>query len=298
MKESIHKYFQVSTIQWMSYPRADVLTAVRKIAADDYFDAVEVTHIEDPQVRGEVRELLAQSHLAVEYGAQPCLLAAGLNPNATDEAQRAAAEELLKACVDEAQELGARCVAMMAGKWREETRELAYSQLLKTVRAVCGYAGGKGMGVELEVFDYDMDKCALIGPAPYAARFAADVRTASPNFGLMVDLSHIPTTHETTRFVIQTLRPFITHLHCGNAVVRPGCAAYGDKHPRFGYPNSANDVAEVLEYFRILREEGFFRGAEPMMLSVEVTPQGAEHEDIILASSKRVLNRAWALLEE
>ena len=298
MKESIHKYFQISTIQWMSYPHTEVLSAVRKIAEDEYFDAVEVTHIEDPRVRKEVKGLLAQSHLTVGYGAQPRLLATGLNPNAVDETHRAAAEDLLKCCVDEAQELGAKRVAIMAGRWREETKDLAYIQLLKTVRAVCGYAGEKDMEIELEVFDYDMDKCALIGPAPYAARFAADVRTTNSNFGLMVDLSHIPTTHESTRFVIQTLRPFITHLHCGNAVVRPNCAAYGDKHPRFGYPNGANDVAEVTEYFRVLREEGFFRAAEPMMFSVEVTPQGSECEDIILANSKRVMNRAWALLED
>ena len=298
MKESIHKYFQVSTIQWMSYPRTDVLSAVRKIAADDYFDAIEITHIEDSRIREEVKGLLAQSHLTVGYGAQPRLLATGLNPNAIDETRRAAAEELLKSSVDEAEELGAKRVAIMAGKWQEETKDLAYSQLLKTVRAVCDYAGKKDMEIELEVFDYDMDKCALIGPAPYAARFAADVRMTHSNFGLMVDLSHIPTTHESTRFVIQVLRPFITHLHCGNAVIRPNCAAYGDKHPRFGYPNSANDVAEVTEYFRVLREEGFFRAAEPMMLSTEVTPQDSEYEDIILANSKRVLNRAWALLED
>ena len=32
MKESIHTYFDVSTIQWMSYPKLDVEDAVRKIA--------------------------------------------------------------------------------------------------------------------------------------------------------------------------------------------------------------------------------------------------------------------------
>ena len=115
MKESIHKYFQIGTIQWMSYPHTEALSAVRKIAADEYFDAVEVTHIEDPLVRKEVKGLLAQSHLTVGYGAQPRLLATGLNPNAVDETQRAAAEDLLKSCVDEAQELGAKCVAIMAG---------------------------------------------------------------------------------------------------------------------------------------------------------------------------------------
>ena len=33
----------------------------------------------------------------------------------------------------------------------------------------------KDMKVELEVFDFDVDKAVLIGPAPYAAKFAADM---------------------------------------------------------------------------------------------------------------------------
>ena len=152
--------------------------------------------------------------------------------------------------------------------------------------------------VELEVFDFDMDKAALIGPAPYAARFAADMRTTCSNFGLLVDLSHFPTTYETSRFVIQTLRPYITHLHFGNAVVKEGCDAYGDKHPRFGYPDSANDTAELVDYLTVLKEEGFFRADDPLVLSMEVTLAGDEDEEIVLGNTKRVLNRAWALVED
>ena len=123
----------------------------------------------------------------------------------------------------------------------------------------------------LPYFDFDMDKAALIGPAPLAARFAADMRTTHNNFGLVVDLSHFPTTYETSRFVIRTLRPYISHFHFGNAVVKPGCDGYGDKHPRFGYPNSANDVAEMLDFLRVLKEEGFFDAENPYVLSAEVT---------------------------
>ena len=65
-----------------------------------------------------------------------------------------------------------------------------------------------------------------------------------------------------------------------------------------GYPNSANDVAELLDYFRVLKREGFFRKEEPMVFSMEVSPQKGEDADIILANTKRVLNRAWALLED
>ena len=78
------------------------------------------------------------------------------------------------------------------------------------------------------------DKAALIGPAPLAAKFAADIRTKYSNFGLMVDLSHFPICYEKAKDVVRTCRPFITHLHFGNAVAKKGAPGYGDLHQRFG----------------------------------------------------------------
>ena len=37
----------------------------------------------------------------------------------------------------------------------------------------------------------------------------------------------------------------------------PQCPAYGDEHPRFGFPNSENDVKELADYLRLLMEIGF-----------------------------------------
>lgn len=305
MKENIEAYFQVGTILWMSYPPAmygqsfgSYEDSLLKVLRDDFFSCIELTQIKDDKLRERVKHLLSQSHMKVCYGAQPRLLSTGLNPNDIDEEGRKRAEETLLEGIDEAAYLGAEGIAFLAGKWQEETKEQAYGQLLKTTVHLCEYAKSKGMYVNLEVFDYDCDKAVLIGPAPLAARFAADVRTKCPNFGLLVDLSHFPTTYETSRFVIQTLRPYITHLHIGNAVMQLGCDAYGDKHPRFGYPNSANDTMELLDFFRVLRQEGFFRKEEPMALSMEVSPRPEEDADIVLANTKRVLRRAWALLED
>ncbi|MGI6124828.1 MAG: sugar phosphate isomerase/epimerase family protein [Acetivibrionales bacterium] len=298
MRDSIHKYFQIGTIQWMSHPRRDVLESIKAFASDDFFDALEITQFNDDETRKKAKKLLEQSHLKVCYGAQPRLLGPKLNPNDIDEEGRKKAEKTLIEAVDEAEYLGAKGIAYLAGKWSPETKDEAYNQLLKTTRAVCDYAATKGMMVEIEVFDYDMDKATLIGPAPYAAKFAADMRTTHNNFGLLVDLSHFPTTYETSQFVVRTLRPYITHFHIGNAVVKKGAEAYGDMHPRFGYPNSANDVAELVDFFRVLKEEGFFNPHDPYVLSFEVKPWGDEDEDIILANTKRVINRAWALLED
>ena len=294
MTESIHKYFQVGTIQWMSYPKSAPMDSLKAICKDDFFDAIELKGY--GELNAEAKALLDQSHLKVCYGAQPRLLSTGLNPNDIDEEGRQKAEKTLLEGIDEAEYLGAKGIAFLAGKWQEETKEQAYQQLLKTTRNLCTYAAAKGMNVELEVFDFDMDKAALIGPAPYAARFAADMRMTHNNFGLLVDLSHFPTTYETSQFVIRTLRPYITHFHFGNAVVKPGCDGYGDLHPRFGYPNSANDTPELIDYLKVLKEEGFFNAEKPYVLSMEVTLRPGEDEEIVLANTKRVLNRAWAMV--
>ena len=46
----------------------------------------------------------------------------------------------------------------------------------------------------------------------------------------------------------------------------------------------------------MLKEEGFFRPQEPMVLSFEVKPWKNEDPEIILANTKRVINRAQARL--
>ena len=296
MNESIHKYFRVGTLLWMSFPGRDVLTSLKKIVCDDYFDAIELSHIEDPAVRKQAAQMLEQGMMYVGYGAHPTLLGQKLNPNALEEAERQKAEKALLDAVDEAAGLGAKGLAFLAGKWDPEHLEEAYAQLIKTTDRLCSYAAEKGLFVELEVFDYDVDKAALIGPAPLAARFAADVLKNHQNFGLLVDLSHIPICHEAPEFTVRTLRPYITHLHVGNAVLKEGCPAYGDRHPRFGFPNSVNDVDTLTDFLRTLKKEGFFREDEPLVLSFEVTPQGEEDPEAVLANCKRALNRAWAVL--
>ena len=305
MNESIHKYFKVGLIGFMAFPsciRGDdpgYLDIIRKIACDDYFDAIEVSWCKDPGVRAASARILTQSHMTVCYGAQPRLLTTGKNANAINEADRKLAEETLIEAIDEAEEIGARGIAFLSGKWQEETKAAAYDQLLKTTRNLCTYAKKKNMFIELEVFDFDIAKASLIGPAPYAAQFAGEIRTTHNNFGLLIDLSHIPMTYETPEFVVRTLKPYLTHFHIGNTVIKNReNEGYGDEHQRFGFPNSENDTLQVLEFLKVLKREGFFNPDDPYVLSFEVKPWKDEDPDVVVANAKRVLNRAWALLED
>ena len=275
-----------------------ILETLGKILTDEYFDAVEVTHINDPNVREQAKSLLGQSHMTVCYGAQPRLLSSGLNPNSPDESARAKAEEVLMDSVDEAKYLGAGGMSFLSGKWDEAHKDECYAKLLKTTVNVCRYALEKGINVELEAFDYDFDKASLIGPAPYAAKFAAEVRCECANFGLLADLSHFPQTYETPNFALSFMKPYITHLHIGNVVMAEGAVARGDVHPRFAFPRGMNDIPEVLDFLRVCKRERLLREYEPTVLSFEVKPWENEDPYIVIVNAKRVLNRAWAMLED
>jgi sugar phosphate isomerase/epimerase len=153
------------------------------------------------------------------------------------------------------------------------------------------------MPVWLEVFDYDMDKKSLIGPADMAKRYAETISAEYDNFGLMVDLSHIPMLHESMEDSILPIRKHIRHAHMGNTVIKnPAMDAFGDQHPRFGFPNSENDVNELARYLRLLLEIGFLNETNRPIVSFEVKPFGKEDSDIVIANAKRTLNMAWELV--
>jgi sugar phosphate isomerase/epimerase len=301
MNESMRKYFKPGLIHFMAFPstmkgEGPIVETVRRIAMDDYFDAIEITWIKDPAVRETVAGILETSHLAVGYGAQPRLLTTGLNINDLNEENRAKAVATLKEGIDEACQVGAAGLAFLSGKYEERTKEESYRALLASTRELCAYAKAKGkLRIILEVFDYDIDKKSLIGPAPLARRFASDIRAEYDNFGLLVDLSHIPMIHETCEQAILPVKDYLVQAHMGNTVIKdPGCIAYGDTHPRFGFPNGENDVAELTEYLRVLLKAGFLNPENPPILSFEVKPWGDEDPELVIANAKRTLNQAWA----
>jgi len=303
MQESIHAYMKVGLIHFMAYPNTmkgegPILETVKKIALDDYFDVIEVTWIKDPEVRKQVKKMLDTAHMTVAYGGQPRLLTTGLNINDLNEEGRKKAIATLKEGIDEAYELGAVGFAFLSGKYEEARKEEAFKALVASTKELCAYAKSKGkLRVVLEVFDFDIDKKSLIGPAKLANRYAEEVRKEYDNFGLMVDLSHLPLVRESAKEAIYPIKDYLVHAHMGNCVVKSkDLPAYGDQHPRFGFPGGENDVDQLVEYLRVLKEIGFLNKQNPPIVSFEVKPVGDEDPDLVVANAKRVLNRAWTLV--
>lgn len=294
---NIKEYANIGIVHFMAFPatmkgEGPVVETFSKIAHDDYFDAVEVTWVKSSRDRKKIKEIAKSSKIIMRYGAQPRLLTTGLNPNAINEDDRIEAEKTLIEAIDEAESLGCPGIAFLSGKYEDSTKDTAYAQLIKTTKNLCSYAKNKNMSITLEIFDYDIDKKSLIGPTSLAKKFCDEIKKEYSNFGLMVDLSHIPMYYESLSESIDPIKDDIVHLHIGNTVIKEGCPGYGDQHIGFGFPNSENDVQEVEKFIQHCIKTGVLNKDNKKVLSFEVKPFGDELPETVIANAKRTLNQA------
>ena len=302
MNEPMQKYMKVGIVYPMAYPRitsgeASIEDTIKKIALDDYFDAIEIVHIPDLAVRRKVSKIINTAGLTVSYGGGARLLQHRLNVNHLDEGERQKAVACLREGIDEAFEVGAVDFAFLSGPYNEDSKEKALLALVQSTKELCAYAKARGnLMIVLEVFDYDVDKKSLIGPVCLAKRFAEAVRKEYDNFGLMVDLSHLPQLRESASEAILPIKDFLVHVHIGNCVIKdPALPGYGDQHPRFGFPESENGCEQLVDFLKMLFVVRYLNDQRPIV-SFEVKPFGDEDPDLVIANAKRTLNLAWAKL--
>ncbi|HAO80649.1 MAG TPA: xylose isomerase, partial [Verrucomicrobia subdivision 3 bacterium] len=243
MNTPLHHVIRPGIVHFMAFPatikgEGPILETCRQILADDYFGVIEISWIKDPAVRVQVKAMLASAGVEAKYGAQPRLLTQKIDLNSADETMRQRAVAEIKSSVDEASELCIRDVGLLSGSDVPAAgRPAAMDRLEKSLVELCRYASGRGQNIVLEVFDRDIDKKALIGPANTALEIAVRVKRSCKNFGLMVDLSHIPLLGESPAQALLPVREHIAHIHIGNAYFKDRKdLAWGDQHPRFGYP--------------------------------------------------------------
>lgn len=323
VKESWPRYFRLGVVHFMLYPQTSagegpVLESLTELAGDADLEAMEITHIADAGVRRQVRSLIDAAGWTVAFGSQPVFLRRKLDLNATDGAARAEAVAAARECVDEAAYLGAKSIAFLSGPdpvvaMGEAAKEIdpsragalradARQRLVDSLIEICTYASSAGLRVVLETFDRDVDKRCLIGPSLDAVKVAQAVRREFPDFGLMLDLSHLPLLQETPEYALRTAGPYLSHAHVGNAVTRPDSPLYGDAHPRFGIPEGANGRDELTRFLRGLLSCGYLGGgnlstaAERPVVSFEIKPLPDEQPEVILAGAKRLLTAAWYAL--
>ena len=303
MKTDLQHFMQVGIVHFMAFPEAmkgdgPISETVKKIVTDDFFSGIEVTRVNDPAERSKVASILESGRMTIGFGAQPILLSNKGDLNSFDPEKRQTAINLVKGAIDQAYELNAAKLGFLSGPKPEKDEDKALQLLTDSIIDLSQYARSKGnLVLSLETFDDETDKKCLIGSNQLAVEVAKEVRRVDPTFGLMLDLSHLPMQRETSRDALTIARDYINHAHIGNCYIKDkNDPAFGDQHPRFGYPGSENDVKELTEYLRVLLEIGYIGEGSRNVVAFEVKPVGNESSDVVIAQSKRTLIEAWARL--
>ena len=298
MNDYIHSYMKIGIVQLMAFPDTDTVESIKKIAEDEFFGAIEIASIPG-DIRDEVVNILEASKLVIGYVGQLALLSQKLDLNSSVPQQREAAISQIKSGVDEAYFLGAKQLAVLSGPTpTPDKREKAKELLVDSLTQICGYAQSKGnLSITLEIFDRDVDKKCLIGPTEEAVEIAREVRRHYPNFGLLVDLSHLPLLKESADRALKTAKDYLTHVHIGSCILKDKShPAYGDKHPPFGLAVGENDVEEVRLFLKALMEIGYIGEGKQNIVAFEVKPLSGQSPEVVVANAKRTLMEAWAKL--
>lgn len=300
----------LGVVHFMLYPVAKdegpIAETFEALALDPFLDVIEVRRSEQPGMHRRLRAIAEATGVGIGVGAQPLLLAGKLSLNDPDEAGRRAAIEEVKKSIDAAYELGAKICAALSGPMPAGEDEVRRQMdlLVDSCVELARYSQAKASGeddlvwLSIEQFDHTIEKRCIIGPSAMAAEFADRVREQVPNFGLTVDLSHLPLLGESAAEAIELVRPYLIHVHVGNCFMRDQAdPAYGDKHPRFGYPGGENDVPQLREFLEVLTYAGYFEAEVPTakpVVTFEVHPIGDETPEQVWAHTKRTWLRAWA----
>jgi sugar phosphate isomerase/epimerase len=305
MKEPWEPLVDLSIVHFMIFPDAmggsgPILETVSQIVNDDFFSMIEISHINDLEVRKQVAEVIETAHLRVAFGAQPPILSQKLDLNSLDATKRKDAVKTLLLFIDEAKEVGAKRFTVLSGPDPgPEKREEARKVLAESLFELCAYAKERGVSVTLETFDRSIEKKSLIGPSPEARMIAEAVKRKFPDFGLMYDMGHAPLLDEKPAEALRMLRDYLVHVHVGNCVKAPEHSAYGDKHPRFGLKGGENDVPQLVEFLRALKDIEYIpsspREVSPI-IGFELKPLPGEKPESVIANGKRTWRKAWSLL--
>lgn len=296
----------IGIVSFMAYPeigsgKGPIDQSIKKIALDPFFSLIEISHIEDKDTRTEVSKILKTSNIRVSFGAQPAIFGGKLNINSDNDEIRNESVDILKELIDEAYQMDAESFVFVSGQRSEEASLESQLELIKlSIDKLCRYNlkiandfGKDPMDMILETFDQKpFAKNRLIGPTDIAVELTRNIKEKFNDFGLLLDLSHLPILGEDYKDSLVKAKEYIKHIHIGNCILKDReHAAYGDEHPRFCIDKGEIFTSELAGFIRVLDKIGYLSNPKNT-ISFEVKPLIGEDPDITIAGSKRVLLKA------
>jgi len=283
----------------------DMAELIPRLVQDGFFSVVEIPELDRDETIDRIKTCKEYADLVLS--SQPKIARERLNLSSSDECERAYAVEVLKGLIDQAYRLGAEMMITYAGTNSDpgpggQKRQMAFINLTKSLKELCRYARDKAedyvLKISLENSDRYGQKRCLIGPTVEARRLAESV--SEENFGLTLDMAHLPLLDETPEEALAATGEYLCHIHLGNCMKDPSHPKYGDTHPPFGIPESLNGAQEIAEFLDMLFQVNFLKKepcAHKPIVSFELAPFDLSAEEVI-NRAKNVFLESWEGLRE
>jgi len=306
------EFFHLGLVIQAFFPAArerkgPALEIIRSLAADPFFQALEISGVEAPALRKELAQILRSSGKSLVFSGGGYCRAGGHNLHDLEESRRENAIRHVKKIIDEAHDYGCRVLYVMGFEApAPQDCDRAREYFAHSLAELSGYARGKNpsapLTLSVENFYRLTDTPFLIGPTLEIADMLSGLRGQHPNIGLTFDTSHILQLEEDLPSTFSRVHDLIAHIHLSNCLIQDRSSPfYGDKHPPYGLPGSEIGIPELSGFFKTLNAQGYFSRAFPTgkpVLSLEViTPPGRTPGET-LAEAKGAFQKAWAEVEK
>jgi sugar phosphate isomerase/epimerase len=212
--------------------------------------------------------------------------------------QQAQIKMLIKDMIEQAVQIGATgFIFASGGPSPENATEADYCAFINLCKWLCRELKPHGIIAMLEPFDTKIDKKFLFGPTEKCVSLIRDLEPEIDNFGIELDVAHLPLMGESFEHAIKTTAPYLKRIHLGNCVLKDKShPRYGDTHPPAGYPGGEIDIHEMTEILRLLLDVGFLDKDNRGNMVIEMTPwPGKTVEETITDGFDR-LEKAWHLV--
>ena len=305
------EFFHLGLVVQAFFPEArarkgPALEITRKLAADPFFQALEISGVEDPALQREMAGILRASEKSLVFSGGGFCRAGGHNLHDLEEGRREKAVQQVKKIIDEACDYGCSILYVMGFEApASPDRDRALEKFAQSLADLSAYARGKNpaapLTLSVENFYLLTDTPFLIGPTLDFARMLRELRPRHPNLGLTFDTSHILQLQEDLASTFARVQDVIAHIHLSNCLLRDRSSPfYGDKHPPYGFPGSEIGIPELAAFLGTLKAQGYFLRTFPTgkpVLSLEVITPPGQTPDGALAEAKEALQKAWTEFE-
>ena len=306
------EFFHLGLVVQAFFPEArerksQALEIIRKLAADPFFQALEISGVEEQSLQRELAGIVRASGKSLVFSGGGYCRAGGHNLHDLEEGRREKAVQQVKKIIDEASDYGCSILYVMGFEApAPPDRDLAHEKFAMSLADLSDYARGKNpaapLTLSVENFYLLTDTPFLIGPTLDFARMLRELRPKHPNLGLTFDTSHILQLKEDLAATFARVKDVIAHIHLSNCLLRDRSSPfYGDKHPPYGFLGSEIGIPELAGFLGTLKAQGYFlrtSSREKPILSLEVITPPGQTPEAALGEAKEAFQKAWAEFEK